>query len=419
MRSFRHRVFAALALAGLAAGVFGCSSDGGSGADADDSSATRGVARVVAGLESSAAAKRTRNQELAPLDVAAVDHHGNKVDEALGVTESLCLDLPWGRDYVLIFADAEGLLGAMVYGGKEQSRFSVEPGVLALDLGQIVVDPKHRTVRLKDPRKVKPPKDDDDGDDHDDDESDDDGMGPGDAAMGADLWAVYCAGCHPAGLEKTSVAEIAEALREGEGEMPAFPDLAPHAADLAAYLKNPVISTDTDGDGVSDDLDSCPGVVGNGPDGCPVSPPTDTDGDGVTDELDACPDVAGAGADGCPLPPTDTDGDGVPDDLDPCPEVAAATADGCPLPPVDTDGDGVTDDLDACPDVAGDGADGCPVATPTRPAILDTTCQNCHGDYARRVSCTNSQWPRHDGSRTITAAQFQEVSVWATGKTCP
>jgi hypothetical protein len=139
----------------------------------------------------------------------------------------------------------------------------------------------------------------------------------------------------------------------------------------------------------------------------------------VTDDLDACPDVAGAGADGCPLPPIDSDGDGVPDDLDACPDVAAATADGCPLPPVDTDGDGVTDDLDACPDVAGDGADGCPVVTPTRPAILDTTCQNCHDDYSSRVSCTNSQWPRHDGSRSTTAAQYQEVSVWATGGTCP
>ncbi|MGH8444699.1 MAG: OmpA family protein [Solimonas sp.] len=57
-----------------------------------------------------------------------------------------------------------------------------------------------------------------------------------------------------------------------------------------------------------------------------------------------------------PLPPADTDGDGVPDSLDMCPGTPAGTqvdARGCPLPPppppMDSDGDGVYDNLDACP----------------------------------------------------------------------
>lgn len=50
--------------------------------------------------------------------------------------------------------------------------------------------------------------------------------------------------------------------------------------------------------------------------------------------------------------PLDTDGDGVTDDLDQCPGTPAGTpvdAVGCPIL-VDSDGDGVTDDIDECPD---------------------------------------------------------------------
>jgi len=50
---------------------------------------------------------------------------------------------------------------------------------------------------------------------------------------------------------------------------------------------------------------------------------------------------------GCPL---DSDGDGVPDHLDKCPGTpsgAAVDASGCPL---DSDGDGVADYLDKCPE---------------------------------------------------------------------
>ena len=97
-----------------------------------------------------------------------------------------------------------------------------------------------------------------------------------------------------------------------------------------------VAPKDTDGDGVVDDLDKCPGTpagVQVDRDGCPL----DTDGDGVPDYLDKCPGTpAGVKVDrdGCPL---DTDGDGVPDYLDKCPGTPAGVKvdrDGCPPPVV-------------------------------------------------------------------------------------
>ena len=77
--------------------------------------------------------------------------------------------------------------------------------------------------------------------------------------------------------------------------------------------------------------------------------PVDSDNDGVTDNLDKCPGTpAGVKVDanGCPL---DSDKDGVTDDLDKCPNTPAGVKvgpDGCPP---DSDHDGVTDDLDKCP----------------------------------------------------------------------
>jgi OmpA-OmpF porin, OOP family len=77
--------------------------------------------------------------------------------------------------------------------------------------------------------------------------------------------------------------------------------------------------------------------------------PLDSDGDGVTDDLDQCPNTpkgAPVDAKGCPL---DSDGDGVFDYLDQCPETptgAPVDTKGCPL---DSDGDGVFDYLDQCP----------------------------------------------------------------------
>jgi outer membrane protein OmpA-like peptidoglycan-associated protein len=106
---------------------------------------------------------------------------------------------------------------------------------------------------------------------------------------------------------------------------------------------------DSDGDGVRDDADKCPGTPRGAvvdKHGCPI----DSDGDGVPDGLDRCPRTphgAVVNAEGCPI---DSDGDGVPDGLDKCPNTPAAAAvdaDGCPR---DSDGDGVPDGLDRCPD---------------------------------------------------------------------
>lgn len=108
-------------------------------------------------------------------------------------------------------------------------------------------------------------------------------------------------------------------------------------------------AADSDGDGVSDPKDKCPGT----PRGAKVDKqgcPTDSDNDGIFDGIDRCPNTPrGARVNelGCPL---DSDKDGVYDGLDLCPntpEGMKVDKDGCPP---DTDGDGVKDDLDQCPD---------------------------------------------------------------------
>lgn len=76
----------------------------------------------------------------------------------------------------------------------------------------------------------------------------------------------------------------------------------------------------------------CPGqqLLGSA---CPVPEPLDTDGDGVTDDKDKCPGTPPGrkvNAEGCEI---DTDGDGLVDGVDKCPTVYAKTADGCPPPP--------------------------------------------------------------------------------------
>jgi OOP family OmpA-OmpF porin len=120
---------------------------------------------------------------------------------------------------------------------------------------------------------------------------------------------------------------------------------------------------DTDGDGVIDRRDECPGT----PQGATVDAkgcPKDSDGDGVFDGIDRCPDTEkGTPVDevGCPK---DSDGDGVHDGIDACPNTPKGVkvdAKGCP---VDSDGDGVHDGIDACPNTPkGTAVDakGCPL----------------------------------------------------------
>jgi OOP family OmpA-OmpF porin len=83
---------------------------------------------------------------------------------------------------------------------------------------------------------------------------------------------------------------------------------------------------DSDGDGVADPADRCPGT----PPGAAVDAfgcERDSDGDGVVDRLDKCPGTPPGrrvDANGCEPPPepqreADSDGDGVPDARDQCP----------------------------------------------------------------------------------------------------
>jgi OOP family OmpA-OmpF porin len=81
--------------------------------------------------------------------------------------------------------------------------------------------------------------------------------------------------------------------------------------------------------------------------------PVDTDGDGVTDDLDRCPGTAAGtpvDASGCPLP-QDDDGDGVVNESDKCPGTAPGKkvdAVGCEIDG-DDDGDGILNSADQCP----------------------------------------------------------------------
>jgi hypothetical protein len=123
------------------------------------------------------------------------------------------------------------------------------------------------------------------------------------------------------------------------------------------------VRKDTDGDGVFDDMDQCPGTpkgVKVDQKGCPL----DSDGDGVPDYIDQCLDTPkGVKVDekGCPL---DSDGDGVFDFMDQCPDTPKGVKvdqKGCPL---DSDGDGVADYLDQCSDTpkgAKVDTNGCPL----------------------------------------------------------
>ena len=143
--------------------------------------------------------------------------------------------------------------------------------------------------------------------------------------------------------------------RDGDGITDAG-DQCPDVAGISKYFGCPI--PDSDKDGVNDELDNCPMVVGTAKyNGCP---PPDTDGDSINDELDKCPTQAGiAKYDGCPIP--DTDGDGINDENDQCPTVAGLAAhNGCPNP--DRDSDGVANASDLCPDIPGPASnEGCPV----------------------------------------------------------
>lgn len=130
--------------------------------------------------------------------------------------------------------------------------------------------------------------------------------------------------------------------------------------DNVVLIQNPGSNPDTDGDGVPDDQDICPGGDDNldgdsdgAPDfcdACPADANNDSDGDGSCDSVDLC---LGNDASG------DSDLDGLCDDTDPCTGSSNSDVDGdgvCDEGDLclgddatgNADGDGVCDDLDAC-----------------------------------------------------------------------
>jgi len=135
----------------------------------------------------------------------------------------------------------------------------------------------------------------------------------------------------------------------------------------------PPQQVDTDGDGILDGDDGCPGDAEDmdgwdDEDGCPE---LDNDEDGIEDGDDPCPDQAEdvdefEDEDGCPE--EDNDGDGIRDGYDSCPNDPEdmdgdRDTDGCPES--DRDNDGIEDADDQCPTEAEDfdgfaDEDGCP-----------------------------------------------------------
>ena len=157
---------------------------------------------------------------------------------------------------------------------------------------------------------------------------------------------------------------------DGDG-VPDNKDKCPGVAGLERYNGCPI--PDTDGDGINDEEDSCVNVAGTLKyHGCPIP---DTDGDGINDEQDKCPTVKGiAKYQGCPIP--DRDKDGVNDEEDKCPDQPGpASRNGCPV--TDRDNDGVNDDEDRCPDVPGTAANhGCPDVPANVSKTIATAAQN-------------------------------------------
>jgi outer membrane protein OmpA-like peptidoglycan-associated protein len=154
----------------------------------------------------------------------------------------------------------------------------------------------------------------------------------------------------------------------------------------------PAAPKDSDGDGVPDDMDRCPGTPAGArvdAQGCEL----DSDGDGVVDRLDKCPNTprgARVDAQGCEL---DSDGDGVVDRLDRCPNTPAGArvdAQGCEL---DSDGDGVVDRLDRCPNTPAGArvdAQGCELDSDGDGVVdaLDQCPNTPRGDQVDAKGCT-------------------------------
>ena len=192
----------------------------------------------------------------AGIDVAAVDEHGNKQAEQLGVTSTFRLAVPTGHDYALLFSEGGRIISTLVYrgaDGSDQSDIAVPHGTTRVDLGTIIVDRAAQRVVVQDPSRVpesttpRIPMVDVDGDHIPDSIDPSIDIPAGDPAVGAARFAASCIGCHgadgsggavvPDSIRGASSDEVAAVLANGNTNgMPAFPDLVAYAADIAAFL---------------------------------------------------------------------------------------------------------------------------------------------------------------------------------------
>jgi outer membrane protein OmpA-like peptidoglycan-associated protein/opacity protein-like surface antigen len=159
-------------------------------------------------------------------------------------------------------------------------------------------------------------------------------------------------------------------------------DGVPDEADLCPEVVGTIKAKgcpDKDNDGVADRNDECPDIAGiRAMNGCP-----DTDRDGVADKDDECPDVIGLKElKGCP----DADEDGISDKDDECPnQKGTVDYNGCPVK--DSDNDGIEDKLDKCPNQKGTKEDnGCPPADTDKDGFADKDDQ-CPTEAGKLKGC--------------------------------
>lgn len=157
------------------------------------------------------------------------------------------------------------------------------------------------------------------------------------------------------------------------------------------------IISDSDGDGVNDDVDNCPDTPNPDQadldgDGLGDVCDPDDDGDGVNDEVDNCPTTANADQ-------ADGDGDGIGDVCDNCPTFSNANQ-------TDTDGDGKGDKCDLCgtdPIEADNNGNGTP------------DCQECgNGNGGTKVAVTLVIGDVCTGQEKEKCISINALSAWLT-----
>ena len=159
-----------------------------------------------------------------------------------------------------------------------------------------------------------------------------------------------------------------------------------------------VSTADSDNDGVTDTLDTCPNTpTGESVDnnGCSQSQ-LDDDNDGVTNNNDNCPNTPSGetvDANGCSQSQLDDDNDGVTNDIDICPNTPTgetANVNGCSQSQLDDDNDGITNNIDSCPN------------TPTGETVDSNGCaQSQLDDDNDGVTNNNDNCPNTPSEETV------------------